>query len=344
MGPDEHQIRLRLHYDGSGFAGWQVQPGERTVQGELEAALHRLTGGARTTGSTGSSGRSTGSSGRSTGGSARGTGAARVTAAGRTDSGVHATGQVVGAVVPRKWSATELRRALNAVLPDDVWVAGAAETRDDFHARYDAVARGYTYRLGTAPVSRSPFFRRTCWPLAGAGGAAPGGGAPGRGAPGGIAPGSGARDGAAPGATAPGGGTPGAAALPLDVLNAAAARIVGDHSFRAFARAGQPERGERCTVYAADWVPWPPAGLHFRVVANRFLHHMVRYLVGTMVDVARGRRGLDEIDRLLANEPGLETSPPAPPEGLFLTRVFYGDDVVDGHQWSGEDAADEILS
>jgi tRNA pseudouridine38-40 synthase len=277
-GPDEHRIRLTLHYDGSGFAGWQVQPGERTVQGELEAALARLT-----------------------------TAPARVIAAGRTDSGVHATGQVVGATVPRKWEPAALLRALNAVLPDDVWVADAGAAADDFHARYDAVARGYIYRLGTAPVSRSPFLGRWCWPL----------------------------------------GLP----LELEVLQAAAARFVGEHSFRAFAKAGQPERGERCTVHAAEWRVWRPAGLQFRVVANRFLHHMVRYMVGTMVDVARGRRPVHDIAGLLAGEPGLETSPPAPAAGLYLTRVFYDADVADdgtsygsGHSWSGEDATDEILS
>jgi tRNA pseudouridine38-40 synthase len=276
---DQHRIRLKLHYDGGSFAGWQVQPGRRTVQGELERALAELTQEP-----------------------------AHIIAAGRTDSGVHATGQVAGATVPLKWTAAELRRALNSVLPDDIWVAVAAQADDSFHARYDAVARGYTYRLGTAPVSRSPFLDRTCWPL-----------------------GAARRDALS-------------GPLPLDTLNAAAARFVGEHSFRAFAKAGQPQRGERCNVHAADWVEWPVAGVQFRVVANRFLHHMVRYMVGTMVDVARGRRGIDEIDGLLRGDARLVTSQPAPARGLFLTRVFYGDDVVDKRDWSGEDAADEILS
>jgi tRNA pseudouridine38-40 synthase len=266
VAPEQHRIRLTLHYDGGGFAGWQLQPAERTVQGELEAALARLT-----------------------------TVPVRVIAAGRTDRGVHATGQVVGALVPRKWEPAPLRRALNAVLPSDVWVSAAEQVNDSFHARYDAVARGYVYRLGTAAVSRSPFFRRWCWPLA--------------------------------------------RPIPLAELAGAAARFQGDHSFRAFAKAGQPERGERCTVYAAEWREWAAAGLAFRVVANRFLHHMVRYMVGTMVEVALGRRDAGEIDRLLAGESGLETSPPAPPEGLYLTRVYYQDD-----NWSDEDAVNEILS
>jgi tRNA pseudouridine38-40 synthase len=264
-GPDEHRLRLTLHYDGSGFAGWQVQSAERTVQGELEAALARLT-----------------------------TRRIRVAAAGRTDAGVHATGQVVSLTVPSRWAPQRLQRALNAVLPRDIWVASAAKANADFHARYDARARGYVYRVGTSPLARSPFLRRWCWPLG--------------------------------------------EALDTAALNAAAARLTGDHSFRSFARTGQPERGDRCVVHRAEWREWQPAGLLFRVVANRFLHHMVRYLVGTMVDVARGRRDGDEMVGLLDGVAGLETSPPAPPEGLVLTNVYY-----DGDSWTGEDVIDEVL-
>ena len=249
---DERRIRLRLHYDGAGFHGWQVQPGERTVQGEIEAALSRLTD-------------------RPT----------SVVAAGRTDRGVHATGQVASALVPAKWTAAELQRALDAVLPHDVWVAHADEVPLSFHARYDAVARGYVYRVGARPEAWSPFLRRGCWPL---------------------------RD-----------------ALDETLLADAAALLVGEHSFRAFAKAGQPERGELCTVRQSAWGAWR-AGPEYRVVANRFLHHMVRYLVGTMVDVARGRRPLEDVAALLRGEAGLETSPPAPPEGLYLARVTYPDD------------------
>ena len=248
--PPERRFRLTLHYDGAAFAGWQVQPGERTAQGELEGALQRLT--QRRT---------------------------AVTAAGRTDRGVHATGQVASALVPARWTAQDLQRALNAVLPADLWVAAARETETGFHARYDALARGYVYRVGTDAAARSPFLRRWCWPL---------------------------RE-----------------PLDLDVLNDAARRFIGDRSFAAFAKAGQPERGDRCTVRSARWRAWGRTGVAFEVVANRFLHHMVRYMVGTMVDAARGRRPADDIDALLAGGSGLETSAPAPPEGLFLARVFY---------------------
>lgn len=246
------RIKLTLHYDGAGFLGWQIQPGARTVQSELEAALSRLTDEP-----------------------------IQVIAAGRTDRGVHATGQVVSTLVPERWTAAALYKALNAILPDDIWIAAANEVPREFHARYSATARSYVYRVGTRPEAFSPFHRRLCWPL---------------------------REGRGP--------------IVFELLNAAAAGLPGRHSFRAFAKAGQPERGEICEVTESRWVEWE-CGAEYHVTANRFLHHMVRYLVGTMVEVARGRRPLDHIELLLASTPGLETSPPAPPEGLFLSKVHY---------------------
>lgn len=245
----ERRIKLTLHYDGAGFFGWQVQPGVRTVQAELESALSRLADKPIT-----------------------------VIAAGRTDRGVHATGQVASALVPEKWTAATLLRSLNAILPNDVWVAEATEVSPSFHARYDAVSRSYIYRVGTAAEAKSPFQRRWCWALG--------------------------------------------EELPVEVLNEAAARFVGEHSFIAFAKTGQPERGEVCAVTNARWTGWP-YGVQFNVTANRFLHHMVRYIVGTTVDVALKRRPVEDIDRLLKGRGDLETSPPAPPEGLFLSHVGY---------------------
>ena len=248
--PGLHRIRFTVQYDGRSFFGWQVQPEQRTVQGELERVATRLAN--RPTAVVGS---------------------------GRTDRGVHATGQVAAVDVPTRWSAQALRRAMNALLPDDVWIADAAEAPPFFHPRYDAVSRSYVYRLGLAAVADSPFHAPWCWPLA----------------------------------------------RPVDLgsMEAAAGMIVGDHSFRAFAKAGQEERGDRCTVTEARWAPWEGIGLELHVSANRFLHHMVRYLVGTMVDIGLGERPPSDMLDLLEGAPGLETSPPAPPEGLFLRAVDY---------------------
>jgi tRNA pseudouridine38-40 synthase len=264
LSPIERRIRLTLHYDGAGFYGWQRQPAVRTVQSELEAALSRLTNRPTT-----------------------------VAGAGRTDRAVPALGQVASALVPAKWTPAALRRALNAVLPEDIWVAAAVEVDPSFHARFDAVARSYLYRVGTAEVAASPFRRHWCWPLL----------------------------------------------EPLDrgVLDDLAALLHGEHSFLAFARAGQEERGDRCTVYCARWVDWDDVGVELRITANRFLHHMVRYLVGTMVDAARGRRPAGDMAKLLAGAPGLETSPPAPPEGLFLQHVAYSITEIETEEPIDED-------
>ncbi|HEX2092707.1 MAG TPA: tRNA pseudouridine synthase A, partial [Longimicrobiaceae bacterium] len=203
----------------------------------------------------------------------------RVVGSGRTDTGVHATGQVAAADAPRKWTPDALRRAMNALLPRDVWVADAALAPPGFHPRYSAVARSYVYRVGLAPEAHSPFRARWCWPLA----------------------------------------------RPVDraPMEHATALLVGDHSFRAFAKAGQEERGDRCIVAEARWAEWEEVGLEFHITANRFLHHMVRYLVGTLVEIGRGVRPEADMGALLEGAEGLETSPPAPPEGLFLRAVKY---------------------
>lgn len=241
---------LTLHYDGSDFHGWQFQSRHRSVQGEVERVLSRLFASP-----------------------------VRIFGSGRTDRGVHAVGQIATVDAPSRWDAPELRRAMNALLPPDVWVADAREVDPRFHPRYDAIQRSYVYRVGTSGASRSPFHARWCWPLG--------------------------------------------LALDLERMNSATSPLVGDHSFRAFAKAGQEKLGDRCIVRSARWSPWEELGLEFHISANRFLHHMVRYLVGTIVDVGTGRRRVEDVAALLEGECGLETSPPAPPEGLFLVAVDY---------------------
>src|SRR3954471_21816013 len=127
----ERTVQLVVHYDGAGFSGWQRQPAQRTVQGVIEESLARLCG-------------------------------APISAlgSGRTDAGVHARGQAVGVTVPARWESAQLRRAMNAVLPSDVWVAKASEMRPEFHARYSAIARRYGYYVGTDDEANAPFRRR----------------------------------------------------------------------------------------------------------------------------------------------------------------------------------------
>ena len=247
----ERTVQLVVQYDGAGFSGWQRQPAQRTVQGVIEEALARLCG-------------------------------APVSAlgSGRTDAGVHARGQAVGVIVPAKWESAQLRRAMNAVLPSDVWVANAAEMRPEFHARFSAIARRYGYYVGTNDEANSPFRRRfeLAFPRA----------------------------------------------IDRAALDAAAAAVVGEHSFRAFAVQGTaPDTDDhRCVVTTSAWSE-RPGGLLYTVQANRFLHHMVRFLVGTMLDIATGRRPAGDMQSLLAARDNSDVSPPVAPHALFLEAVEY---------------------
>lgn len=113
--------------------------------------------------------------------------------------------------------------------------------------------------------------------------------------------------------------------LDRDLLSRAADPVAGEKSFEAFAKAGQPERGTRCDVTRVEWSTTVLGDLRLHVEADRFLHHMVRYLVSTMVEEATGRREPGELDDLLAGGGDPRPPSPAPPQGLYLTGVRYDD-------------------
>ena len=240
------KLRLTLEYDGTGFRGWARQPGERTVEGTLRDALDvvfpRWDG---------------------------------LAVAGRTDTGVHATGQVSSLDVdgggPPVARAAE---ALNAVLPDDVAVVAAAEADADFHARFSARSRSYRYRV-LLRRERSPFEARRAlwWPRR----------------------------------------------LDEAALAASAALIVGDHDFRAFTPTETQHEVFRREVLAAAWER-DGDRLDFTITADSFLRHMVRTLVGTMLE-----RSPEQIEQLLSGRPRSDAGSTAPPWGLYLESVSYGD-------------------
>jgi tRNA pseudouridine38-40 synthase len=159
--------------------------------------------------------------------------------------------------------------------------------RDDFHPRYSAMSRSYSYYVGTDDFASSPFRRTTelVW------------------------------------------------RKPLDLgrLAAAARSIEGKHCFRAFAVKGTaPEKDDHlCTVAHAAWRE-RDGGLVFEIRADRFLHHMVRFLVGTMLEIGEGRHDPSFVSELLAQTDNSNVSPPAPPHGLFLESVEYPKDLYMG--------------
>jgi tRNA pseudouridine38-40 synthase len=240
-----------LHYFGQEFAGWQLQSSTRTVQGEFESALRKLVGRRVVT-----------------------------NAAGRTDAGVHALGQVVSFVVPQRWEPPELLRALRAITPVDLWVETVRRAPEGFHARKHAVSRRYRYLVGCDEASFSPFRRPFEWAL----------------------------------------GKP----LGHGTLSEAAGHLIGEHDFHSFSAKGQEKAHYLCRVAVSEWRKREDdQGFIFEIEADRFLHRMVRFLVGTMVDVGRGRRSADDVSHLLSQTSNAEASPPAPPQGLYFVSARY---------------------
>lgn len=241
-------FKLTIAYDGTHFAGWQLQAGPRTVQGALEEALHPLEGRRIV-----------------------------VSAAGRTDAGVHAMGQVVSFSLQSPIAPDALLRALNVRLPDDVRVMQVEQVADGFNARFHARRKTYEYAIVNAPVA-PPQLRHFAWHIA----------------------------------------------QPLDrrAMSAAAAALVGEHDFAAFQAAGSDVISTRRVIDVSDW-RMRDQQLIYEVSGTGFLRHMVRNIVGTLVDVGRGRRPVDDVRRILESRDRAHASATAPPHGLTLTRVDY---------------------
>jgi len=275
--PGFQNWKLTLAYDGTDFRGWQVQPGEPTVQGELQAALGRIVG--ETPLPQGS---------------------------GRTDAGVHALAQVASFALRAPIPAENLLHALNRTLPLSIRCSGIEPVRSTFHARHSAVAKTYEYRIFRSGVC-PPFLARYVYdcPLA----------------------------------------------LEMSAMERAARLFEGEHDFASFA-ASDPDLAERALAQEANPVqkaeaPTAPSAvtgtvktifssgwerreteagelLVYRVRGSGFLHHMVRNLVGTMLDTGRGYLPVEEIPAILAARSRSAAGPTAPARGLFLHSVEYG--------------------
>lgn len=259
----ERNIKITVEYEGTAFAGWQIQDSQKTVQGEITAAIERVTGAK-----------------------------VNLIGAGRTDAGVHALGQVANFRSDHRLEPERYRDALNYYLPKDIRVKSSEEVPLEFHARFDATYRRYRYLVANEASAVYRHLRYHC-PFE----------------------------------------------LNVELLKEAAEAVTGEHDFRPFCVVASRKESNLCRVFHSRWIRVGPL-LAYEVRANRFLHSMVRSLVGAMVNLAAVNRDRNSLNLTLESFKDIilattdeRVAFTAPAHGLYLVSVGY----------QAKDSAHEIL-
>jgi tRNA pseudouridine38-40 synthase len=251
------RIALGVAYDGSPWQGWQTQPHRLTVQDTLEGALISFTGSFHAT-----------------------------VCAGRTDTGVHATAQVVHLDTTIKRDLHAWVRGMNALLPQSIAIQWAQQVPDSFHARFSARERTYTYILINTPVRQPLCQARAGWvfqPLA------------------------------------------------LQPMQEAAQFLIGEHDFSSF-RSSQCQAASPVRTLSELSIQRKGSRIILRIKANAFLHHMVRNIVGALVQIGLGRKPVSFMTELLVAKDRRLGAPTFSPDGLYLTGVNYPDVLLPSTQ------------
>jgi tRNA pseudouridine38-40 synthase len=260
------RIRLTIAYDGTDFAGWQLQGrGERTVQGEVEKAIAKIV--------------------------AEHNGGQRIplVAAGRTDSGVHALGQVAHFDAPEALADIPWAIALNGRMREDVRIVAACRVHPRFHSQYDATSKIYAYTIWTDRTHVNPLRRRFVWGMQ--------------------------------------------QGINLGAMDEAAELFVGTNDYNSFKNAGTPV-GPRGTVRTVSRF-WREPGqtapeITWRIQADGFLKQMVRNIMGCLVFVGVGKVTTQDVRSIMEQRDRNHLLPTAPPWGLCMERVFFGDEDASG--------------
>lgn len=239
-------IKLQIQYNGTGYSGWQYQPKQKTVQGEIEKAIKKIISKKTT-----------------------------IYAAGRTDAGVHALGQIANFKTESKLTPSKLQDALNFYLPNDILISSASEVPIGFHSRYDAIFRSYRYDIsGDRSAFDSDRSWLVGWPLSGT------------------------------------------------ALEKAADFIVGDHDFASFCVSSSLKENNHCLIYRSRWIN-REGKLSYDITADRFLHTMIRSLVGLMIEFARGAITFKRFKGIFDDGDHSVIPRVAPARGLCLVEVGY---------------------
>jgi len=253
------RIRLTIEYDGTLYGGWQVQPNAVTIQEVIEDALRRITGEA-----------------------------VRLTAAGRTDAGVHALGQVAAFSTRSAHPPRVFLKALNSMLPRDIRIREAVEVEEGFHPRYDARSKRYIYLIDLSAI-QTPFLYRYAWHIP--------------------------------------------FSLDIGAMEEAGGYLLGRHDFSSFRGSGCGAKSPVREIFSfrldvvddLDMFGLPLRGrlLRIGVEGDAFLRHMVRNIVGTLVEIGRGKVAPREMPGIMKAADRRLAGPTAPARGLFLERIDY---------------------
>ncbi len=258
-------IKLTLQYDGTNYSGWQIQKTEKTIQSLIEDAIFSVTEER-----------------------------VKVIGAGRTDAGVHALEQVAVFKTQSRLEPNVLLRAINANIPHDIMIIGVSECTADFHPRYSAKSKTYSYIIsytGAYPASQggSVFLRKWSWQIP--------------------------------------------YKLNCDSMSDASNFLIGKHDFSCFRASGCSSKNPIRTVGKIEISETPSTGfmgftfgvpvIRISVRADAFLRHMVRNIVGTLVEVGRGKIPPLKIKEILESKDRQASGPTAPACGLFLEKIEY---------------------
>lgn len=252
------RIALGLQYDGSSYSGWQTQPNGNTIQDDLEKAIAAFIGqqGAQAL-------------------------PVNTITAGRTDSGVHALGQVVHFDTQVERDPFSWVRGINSFLPKEIAINWAKPVSDEFSARFSAFERTYIYALHAGPC-RSPLVSSRAGYLL----------------------------------------LPPQKWFDINAMQLAAQYLIGEHDFTSFRSSECQSKTPVKTIYSIDIIsqePW----LYFRIRGNAFLHHMVRNLVGSFLQIGVGKQSSEWMGQLLMAKDRRLAAPTFMADGLYLAKIAY---------------------
>jgi tRNA pseudouridine38-40 synthase len=241
-------IKLEIEYDGTHFYGWQIQGNteQRTVQAEIEKALKQILNED-----------------------------VKIIGAGRTDAGVHAISQIANFLTQGNFSTSIIKKALNAVLPDDIVIKSVTEVSQDFNSRFSAIKRKYRYIISLEPTAIERGF---CWEVK--------------------------------------------YKIDVELMKSASVYLLGRHDFSSFCPRDFERENRFCDVKEVSFKK-KSGRLIFEITADRFLRNMVRAIVGTLIDVGRGKIPVSYFKEIIDTKDRTKAGKTAPAQGLFLVKVYY---------------------